>query len=158
MLRSTIWLFSAILLACHPSAWALSLRSVEVQLDAADGVVQKGLSGSAAERVRLVSSARIEGELPRQRSSEVSDQHLLLVAVDEKGREIHRRLVIDPRLQRREAVDAAGKLQAATPAFVSNARLRIAVPASARALRLLSPHRHNEGIEWAELGRLELPR
>lgn len=158
MRRSTICLFAAILLACHPSAGAESLRSVEVQLDADDGVVQKGSAGTAAARVRLLSSARIDGELPRQRSSEVSDQHLLLVALDQKGQEIHRRLVIDPRLQRYETVDAAGKFQAESSVLVSNARLRIAVPASARSLRLLSPRRRNEGIEWAELGRVELPQ
>lgn len=158
MRRSGLWIVAAFVLVAHPLAWAEALRSVELQFDGERQSVARGLNSTAAQRVRLVSSARIDGGLPQQRSSEVSEQHLLLIAIDEDGLEIHRRLVIDPRLQRRETLDAAGKLHADPPDLVSIARIRVAVPGQTGQLRLLSPRHGSEGIEWDELGRVELPR
>ena len=59
-------------------------------------------------RVRVIEHRKLAGSPPRQRSPEVSTDHLVVIGSDNEGREIARSIIIDPRLVRAEHVELPG--------------------------------------------------
>jgi hypothetical protein len=87
---------------------------------------------------------------PRQRSSEINSDHLVVAVLDRLQTVRYSRIITDPRLIRGEFPDASGNLHK-TIAYRSNVELSIAVPAGidASELRIFTP-------EWDSLGELKL--
>ncbi len=61
-------------------------------------------------RIQALSQKISPGNLPRERNPELSEDLLLIVAVDAGGEEIYRASRPDPRLLRAETTDESGKL------------------------------------------------
>lgn len=146
-----------------PLVQAESVRSLSLVLESAprseDGAAARAPGPAAgALRARLVGDVRHEQGLPRQRSKELSEQQLVGVAYDERGREIFRTAVLDPRLLRLETTDAQGRLHNRGRRFVERAQLELALPARTRSLQLLKPRWNGRNHELDELARVELPR
>jgi hypothetical protein len=101
--------------------------------------VRMSVGGTASEGQRFLpfrpESARMEirerrtvpGNLPRQRRPELSEDLLVIVAVNTRGEEIYRTSQPDPRLLRAETADEAGRLTS-TLLYLENVDFWVALP------------------------------
>lgn len=98
----------------------------------------------------LDSSIRSREKLPRQRSSELSKDQLVTIALDQQGIVRFWRIVSDPRLIRGEFPDRDGNLVHRS-FYRSDVILDVLVPStiSATQLKILKPH-------WDSTGALQL--
>jgi hypothetical protein len=83
---------------------------------------------------------------PRQRSPEISDDQIAIVALDAQGVVRWWRIVTDPRLVRGEFPDAGGNLRR-TVFYRADADLEISIPdtMAAAEVRILAPSRDTDG-------------
>ena len=84
---------------------------------------------------------------PRQRSAEMSNDHLVAVILDAQGAARHWQIVVDPRFVRGEFPDAQGNLSK-TMAYRQDVTLTVTVPDNivAKEVRLLAPNWDRLGI------------
>ncbi len=74
----------------------------------------KSLTGTNADQVKLIQQRRITQALPKQRAPFLTEDRLVVVAFDTKGKEISRHYVNDPRWLRSELPNARGQLSKLT--------------------------------------------
>ena len=78
-----------------------------------------------AHAVSVKRHVHVQGAPPKRRSKEMSWQELVVVALDEKGQEIDRAVVPDPRLIRYESADPSGKFIASEILYREEADLTV---------------------------------
>jgi len=90
-----------------------SLREIQIHMSVG-AIGQEGLKFPAARpdyyQVTIMRQRSTRGTLPRERHPELSEDHLVVMAVDGRGDEIFRTIVPDPRLLRAETADPSGQL------------------------------------------------
>ncbi len=109
--------------------------------------------------VSIKGQARLKGAPPGRRSREISWQQLVVVAVDDGGREIDRAVVLDPRLIRYEAVDASGNFTESAVLYREEADLAVAFAEqpALRAVRVFQPRWTGTEYTLDLLGEAALP-
>ncbi|MDO8706571.1 MAG: hypothetical protein Q7J84_16665 [Sulfuricaulis sp.] len=138
-----------------------SSRVIELRLESLN--VTKANGKLLPERPRMHAIAirrtvRDSRPVPVERNPELSEQHLVVVAVDAKGREIARRLVLDPRLLRVETADPSGRLSGEV-LYRSDADLSVTFPdrPGMSALKIYQPHWSGTDFALQLLGEATLP-
>ena len=94
------------------------------------------------ERVTVLERRRIFGQVPRQRNVELSSQHLVVIGLDENGREIAQIVVADPRLIRAEIFDSSGKIVSNKYIYQEHAEFSLIFPEDP-LLRMLNFYQPN---------------
>lgn len=64
----------------------------------------------ATHQVFVIESRVLRGAIPRERNPQLSEDHIVIFALDAQGRELAKVAMIDPRLVRAEYEDPSGKL------------------------------------------------
>lgn len=109
--------------------------------------------------VTVLSQKRTPGKFPRQRNSELSTQHLVVVGLNAQGQEISRALVLDPRVLRAESADASGRLTSSETIYRSDVTFSVPLPDDAAAVkvRIYKPRWTGEQFVLDSLGESDLP-
>lgn len=95
-------------------AAAQAVQEVRVRWDAYLGAPAPQVvpgTEQASNLFTLLERRRVPGSFPRQRNPELSSNHIVVVAVDAHGLEIHRQLIADPRILRVERPGPTGELR-----------------------------------------------
>jgi hypothetical protein len=94
---------------------------------------------------------------PRQRSAEMSHDHLLVVVLDGRGTVRFWQIVVDPRLVRGEFPDTSGSLRK-TEVYRPDAELNFSIPdgLDAAEVRILAPSWPNGELTLAPVSSLKL--
>ncbi|WP_454064585.1 hypothetical protein [Candidatus Nitrospira salsa] len=66
---------------------------------------------SALQHVTIMTHRRVQGAPPKQRNPELSEQQLVVVALNVQGEEVTRVLIPDPRMIRAETVEPTGEIE-----------------------------------------------
>jgi hypothetical protein len=115
------WLFSAALVSGLIGICGLrvlgqtsqALHEIQIRISVGEAA-PSGLAFLTARpdygQVTIKSQRSIRGNLPRERHPELSEDHLVVTAVDNRGMEGFRMIIPDPRLLRAETADASGRL------------------------------------------------
>jgi hypothetical protein len=101
----------------------------------------RGSAGTfTGEELRLVERIDRNEPPPRQRSPEISSDHLVIAVLDSQGTVRHWQIIVDPRLVRGEFPDAEGRLHNTT-VYRAEADFSISVPdtVDAAEVRILTP-------------------
>jgi hypothetical protein len=98
------------------------------------------------------------GSLPRQRNPELSSDHIVVIAVDELGKEIDWQIIPDPRILRAEFPGPTGELRGEV-LHHAETELLITFPndPAVKELRLYHPHWTGAGFILDLLGTIPLP-
>ena len=117
-------------------------------------------SAAGAERspvARVIQRIERNDPPPRQRSPELSSDHLVIAVLDAQETVRHLQIVIDPRLVRGEFPDAAGNLQK-TVIYRSDVELSVSIPGGIEAaeVRILSPSWESGELKLAPLASLKM--
>ena len=108
-------------------------------------------------QIRLNSHSLLaQGDLPQQRSNELSEQQIVVAAYDADGRELRRLAVLDPRLLIAETLDAQGHLVRAAERVQPHSRLDLLVPAETDRIALFKPQWNGRDFELLPLAQLRL--
>jgi hypothetical protein len=109
--------------------------------------------------VMVLSQGRTQGEFPRQRNAELSSQHLVIVAVDAKGEEISRTVMLDPRVLRAETTESSGQFTSSELLYRKNVTFSVTIPDDARAfaLRIQKPRWTGDKFALDLIGEAILP-
>ncbi len=135
------------LMLSSSSVWAEQASAVEVMVTLEQPAAQRAAEPTAllaarpaAQQVTITSLRHKAERVPRQRDMALSEQHLVIVALDADHREISRETILDPRLIRAETADAEGTLTSAM-FYRSSVSFPVVVPDEPRAaeLRFLQP-------------------
>ena len=103
---------------------------------------------SSTERVTVLERRRISGQVSRQRNVELSSQHLVVIGLDENGREIARVVVIDPRLIRAEIFDSSGEIVSNELIYRENVEFSLVFTNDPRLRRLKFYHPNWTGTKF----------
>ena len=138
-----------------------SSRVVELRLESLNATKTNGKLLPERPRMHAIAirrTVRDSRPVSVERNPELSEQHLVVVAVDVKGREVGRRLVLDPRRLRIETADSSGRLSGEVQ-YRSDADLSVAVPDKAEmsALKIYQPHWNGTDFTLQLLGESALP-
>jgi len=102
--------------------------------------LQTGQGPQAPVAAELVQRSLRNAAPPRQRSAEISRDHLLILVLDRERTVRYWQIVLDPRLVRGEFPDAAGNLRK-TEFYRADAEVEVSVPdaVDAAEIRILAP-------------------
>jgi hypothetical protein len=129
--RRAVVMVAAVLLTAFVSAATPGLvREIKVRMSVAGGAPEGGGFLSFRPdfaRWELRAEKRMPGDPPRERRSELSEDLLVIAALDGAGREIWRATRPDPRLLRAETADEAGVLHS-TKLYRQSVEFWVAVP------------------------------
>jgi len=106
-------------------------------------------------RLRADKGRIIRGSLPRARSSELTEDHLVVLGLDARGVEIGRVALIDPRLVRAEWADEDGRLTG-NIFYRPSVEFSVVFPAALEiaAVRVLVPKWTGNGFAFQALGEI----
>src|SRR5262245_51750175 len=96
------------------AASAQTFQEVRIRWDTYSGAVESHVAEGARQtsnHYTLIGRRTIHGSSHRQRNPEFSSDQIVVVAVDNKGKEIDWQLAPDPRLLRAEVPDSTGQLR-----------------------------------------------
>lgn len=115
--------------------------SREIHLRWRSGIGPTAALDPASQNLQFVSSIERSDVPPRQRSSELSADQLVIAVIDSAGIVRYSQIIIDPRLIRGEFPDAQGNLHKDV-LYRDDVQFSITVPADVDAseVRILSPH------------------
>lgn len=91
--------------------------------------------------VTVLSQKRLQGEVPRQRNTELSLQHLVVVGLNAQGQETSQTVILDPRILRAETSELSGQLTGSGLLYRKNVVFSVVIPddPSVIALRIHQP-------------------
>jgi hypothetical protein len=109
----------------------------------------------AAHRLRAERGRIIRGPLPKARSAELTEDHLVVLGLDARGEELGRVALIDPRIIRAEWADEEGRLTGLVLTHPS-ADFTVVFPAALEiaAIRVLVPKWTGNGFAFQTLGEI----
>jgi hypothetical protein len=109
----------------------------------------------AAHRLRAERGRIIRGSLPKARSAELTDDHLVVLGLNARGEELDRFALIDPRIIRAEWADEEGRLSGRI-LFRSSADFTVFFPATLEivSVRILVPKWTGNGFDFQALGEI----
>jgi hypothetical protein len=110
---------------------------------------------AAGQRLRAERGRIIRGSLPKARSAELTDDHLVVLGLDARGEELGRVALIDPRIIRAEWADEEGRLTGRI-LFHSSADFTVFFPAALEiaSVRILVPRWTGNGFDFQALGEI----
>jgi hypothetical protein len=103
---------------------------------------------SLNQRVTVLERRGIPGPPPRQRNVEVSSQHIVVLGVDEIGRELARVVINDPRLIRAEIFDSSGEIISTKLIYREFADILLVFPEDPRLFELKFYHPKWTGVNF----------
>ena len=109
----------------------------------------------AAYRLRAERGRIIRGSLPKARSAELTEDHLVVLGLNARGEELGRVALIDPRIIRAEWADEEGRLTGRI-LFHSLADFTVFFPAALEivSVRILVPKWTGNGFDFQALGEI----
>jgi hypothetical protein len=128
---------------CPSSAWPADEYRLRLSMKINDSTLKPTqVQPPPSERVKVLEKRRISGKIPRQRNVELSSQHLVVIGLDENGKEIDRVLVNDPRLIRAEIFDQSGNIVSKKLFYRENAEFSLVFKddPSLRVLKFYHPN------------------
>lgn len=111
-----------------------------------------------SQQLRLLQVRRVSGRPPRQRNPELSPDHLVLKALDARGRELTRIIIPDPRLLRAETAGPVGELRMQR-FYRESVDFTVALPddPGIRVLGIYQPRWEEAGLVLDLIGEAKLP-
>jgi hypothetical protein len=96
---------------------------------------------------------------PRQRSKKVSEQSLVITALDAQGQEVERYVIPDPRLVRAEDFSPSGTIRAGKNYYRNEAQFSVVIPDDPRIKRLqiFQPHWTGQNFDLECIGEVSVP-
>jgi hypothetical protein len=96
---------------------------------------------------------------PRQRSREVSEQSLVVTALDAQGREVKRYVIPDPRLLRAEEFSPSGAITSSKTYYRQQVQFSLIIPddPGIKRLQIFQPHWTGRNFDLECLGEVSVP-
>lgn len=101
----------------------------------------------AAHTVKVLRQQSHPEPAPRQRHPQLSEDHLVVIAVDRAGEEISRIVILDPRLVRAETIDPQGRF-VSRRLYRQQVEFSVTLPDDDRVVRLRLLHPRWTGTEF----------
>ena len=144
------------------SAAPVQTRQVSVSLEPAlPGPARPfpSLSRPGAQALAVLKQEVVPGPPPVQRNPELSEDQLVVIALDPRGVEIARVLVLDPRIIRAESVDEDGRFTASAVYYLSSAEFGVCFPdrPDLAAIRVCEPVWTGQGFWLKTIAQGRLP-
>lgn len=94
------------------SAAAQTVQELRIRWDSATGATTRRVEGAPAPEAsfRAVQRSRRAGTVTRRRGTDLSSNHVVVIATNAQGEELHRDVIPDPRLLRAEGPGPSGEL------------------------------------------------
>ena len=110
----------------------LGLRSMDMSYSGPTSEQEKTLNPAVLPsphyELEVVEQFHVSRQPPRQRHPELSPDQMVIIAYDDKGKEISRTVMRDPRLIRAEVVGPSGELQPSDPLYSQSLEFIVTLP------------------------------
>ena len=145
------------------SAASVQTRQVSVSLEPALPETVRpfpSISRPGAQALAILRQEILPGPPPVQRNPELSEDQLVVIALDPRGVEIARVFVLDPRIIRAESVDEGGRFISSAVYYLSSAEFGVCFPdrPDLAAIRVCEPVWNGQGFWLKTIAQGRLPR
>ena len=139
------------------SCSAVQSATSQVYAGGAEGRATSG-SERSTNALSVLERRRVDASVRRERNPELSANHIVVAAADAAGRELFRRIILDPRLLRAEVLDASGQLRTDTLHYAT-VDFSVALPAdpAIAGLVLYEPRWTGQAWRLDPIARIPLP-
>jgi hypothetical protein len=114
----------------------------------------------APDQTLAISRARqVPQAPPRQRSKKVSEQSLVITALDAQGQEVERYVIPDPRLLRAEEFFPSGAITSSRNYYRNEAQFSVVIPddPGIKRLQIFQPHWTGQNFDLECIGEVAVP-